>query len=232
MAQQPSDQAAPKAADPPAPSSLPHPDATTPIPPQIITLTKSHLRRAHPSDAPAMAREANSPAVAKYMTLRWASPYTLNDAHRWIAYATAFRVPTTTNTTTTPDGNTTTTVEVVPSMQICDPATNTCLGSIGIKTKDDIEARCFEVAYWLGEGSWGRGIMTEVLPAYVGWLFETFPDVIRLQASVFEGNDASVRLLKTAGFVHEGTKRKAGVKGGWVFDILVFGLLREEWSLS
>jgi hypothetical protein len=170
-----------------------------------------------------MARAANSPAVAKYMTYRFANPYTLEDAHRWIAFASAFKVP-----TTKPDG---TTVDVLPSMVICDPATDTCLGGIGIKTKDDIEAKGVEVGYWLGEESWGKGIMSEVLPAYVKWLFKTFPEVIRVEAGVFEGNDASVRLLKKAGFVYEGTRRKAGVKHGRVFDIMLFSLLREEWGL-
>ncbi|KAK4128698.1 acyl-CoA N-acyltransferase [Parathielavia appendiculata] len=204
----PSDQAALKPG-PPALPNFPPLDPTTPIPPPVITLTKSHLRLVHPSDAPAMTRAANSPAVAKYMTNRFASPYTIEDAYRWIAFASAFKV--------------------LPNMNICDPTTDTCIGGIGIKTKEDVEARCFEIGYWLGEESWGKGIMSEVVPAYVKWVFETFPEVIRLEAVVFEGNDASARLLKKAGFVHEGTRRKAGVKAGRVFDIMMFGLLREAW---
>jgi RimJ/RimL family protein N-acetyltransferase len=38
-------------------------------------------------------------------------------------------------------------------------------------------------------------------------------------------------VLTRAGFVLEGTRRKAGVKHGVVFDISMYGLLREECSL-
>jgi RimJ/RimL family protein N-acetyltransferase len=170
----------------------------------------------HPSDASAIQRAADSPAVAKHLSYRFASPYTLEEAQRWVAYARSFKPPGT---------------DVLPSLAICDGATDTVLGGIGVKIKDDIEAGCFELGYWLGEASWGRGIMTEACRGYVKWVFETFPGVHRLEGAVFEGNDASVKVLTRAGFVLEGTRRKAGVKHGVVFDISMYGLLREECSL-
>jgi RimJ/RimL family protein N-acetyltransferase len=184
----------------------------------MLTLprSKTHLRYMHPSDVPALQRAADSPAVAKYLSYRFASPYTLEDAERWVAYVRAFKAPGT---------------DILPNFAICDAATDTVLGGIGVKTKEDIEAGCFEVGYWLGEESWGRGIMTEACQVYVKWVFETFPGIHRLDAGVFEGNDGSVRVLERAGFVHEGTLRKAGVKHGVVFDISMYGLLREECSL-
>ncbi|KAK4034156.1 acyl-CoA N-acyltransferase [Parachaetomium inaequale] len=191
-----------------APSASPFP------PPPILTLTKSILRTIHAADAPAIQRAANSPGVAKYMSLRFPSPYTLDDAKFWVGYASAFTAP------GRPD--------VLPSLAICDRATGTLLGGIGIKTREDIEAHSFEVGYWLGEDGWGKGVMSEACRAYVKWVFETYPAIIRLEAGVFEGNDASVKVLERSGFVYEGTRRKAGMKHGVVFDILVFGLLREE----
>lgn len=189
------------------------PDRPSSLPPPVLTLSKSVLRRIQLSDAPDIQRAADSPRMAKYMSYRFASPYTLEDAYRLVTYATSFKAPGT---------------DILPSLAICDPATGTVLGGIGIKTKEDVEANSFELAYWLGEASWGKGIMTEACRAYVKWLFETFPNINRLEAIVFEGNDASVSVLKRSGFVLEGTRRKAGVKHGVVFDILVFGLLREE----
>lgn len=189
------------------------PDRPPSLPAPVITLSKSVLRHIHSSDAPDIQRAADSPRVAKYMSYRFASPYTLDDAYRWVIYASSFKAPG---------------ADILPSLCICDPATGTFLGGIGVKTKEDIEAHSFELGYWLGEESWGKGIMTEACRAYVKWVFETFPNINRLEAGVFEGNDASVSVLKRSGFVLEGTRRKAAVKHGVIFDVLVFGLLREE----
>ncbi len=103
---------------------------------------------------------------------------------------------------------------------------------MGIKPpRGDVVAHVLEVAYWVGEGSWGKGVATQALRAYVGWLFETFPKVTRLEGMVFEGNVGSVRVLERVGFVLEGTRRKAAVKNGVVMDVLHFGLLKEEWGV-
>lgn len=207
------------APQPPPPSASPSSNITTTpadLPPPIITLPNCILRLIHPSDAPAIQRAADSPAVAKYMSYRFANPYTLEHAQQWVGFATAFKAPGT---------------DILPSFAICDPATNTVLGGIGIKARDDVESNMYEVGYWIGEASWGKGIMTAALRAYVKWVFETFPAINRLEGVVFEGNEASVKVLKNAGFVYEGTRRKAAVKHGVVMDILVYGLLREECSL-
>ena len=189
---------------------------TTPdLPPTIITLPTIHLRPIHPSDAPALQRVANSPAVSKYMTYAFPAPYTLQDAQNWIAFASVFKID-----------------NVIPSLAIIDSATGEFLGGMGVKPpRGDVEAHVLEVAYWLGEGSWGKGVATQALRAYVGWLFETFPKVERLEAVVFEGNGGSVKVLERVGFVLEGRRRKAAVKHGVVMDVLIFGLLKEEWEV-
>ncbi|KAL2172045.1 hypothetical protein VTG60DRAFT_415 [Thermothelomyces hinnuleus] len=195
----------------------PPPSQEDSFPPPVLTLSKCILRPIHPMDAPAIQRACNSPVMAKYMSYRFPSPYTIEDAHRWIGIASSFRVP------GSPD--------ILPSLVICDPATNEVVGSIGIKTKEDVEEFSFEIGYWIREASWGKGIMTEACRAYCKWLFEMYPKVNRLEADVFEGNHASAKVLERCGFVHEGTKRKAGTKNGRVFDIWVYGLLREECEL-
>ncbi|KAL1841611.1 hypothetical protein VTJ49DRAFT_6788 [Mycothermus thermophilus] len=200
---------------PPQPQSIPPElNPTNPFPEPTLVLTKSILRPLHASDAPALQRAADSPNVARFLSYRFSSPYTLPDAFQWIVYALRFRVP----------GY----PEVIPSLGICDPETNTFLGGIGVKTREDVEKGCLEVGYWIGEESWGKGIMTEACKEYVRWLFKVYPGVNRLEAGVFSGNDASVKVLERAGFVYEGTRRKAAVKHGEVFDIVMYGLLREE----
>jgi RimJ/RimL family protein N-acetyltransferase len=199
---------------PPAPAAATASDA---LPEPIITTPKCIIRLHHPSDIPAMQRAANSPAVAKYMSYRFASPYTLEDARQFLGIAMNLKAPGT---------------DILTSYAICDPATNTYLGGIGVKTRDDIEAGTFEVGYWIGEASWGKGIMSDALREYSKWVFRTFPHIIRLEGYTLSGNEASVKVLKNAGFVYEGTRRKAAVKHGVVYDLLMFGLLREECRLE
>jgi [ribosomal protein S5]-alanine N-acetyltransferase len=74
--------------------------------------------------------------------------------------------------------------------------------------------------------------MTDAASGLARWVLENFPadEVLRLEAAVFSSNGGSQRVVTKAGFVHEGTRRKAGVQrwDGGVVDILVFGLLRED----
>ncbi|KAL2023228.1 hypothetical protein VTK56DRAFT_3351 [Thermocarpiscus australiensis] len=200
------------------------PHSTPTLPPPILTLPKCLIRPHHPSDAPALQRAGDSPNVARYMSTRFPQPYTLSDAHAWIDFATKTTVAPADRGGNNNNNNT------LLCYAICDPETNTVQGGIGLKTRDDVEAHTLEVGYWLGEDRWGRGTMTEALQAFVGWTFERFPAVRRLEAGVFGGNEASARVLAKAGFVLEGRRRKAAEKNGEVFDILVFGLLREEWN--
>jgi RimJ/RimL family protein N-acetyltransferase len=187
--------------------------ADDPLPPPIVTTPKCIIRAHHPSDITRMQRAADNPAVAKYMSYRFASPYTLEDARRWLDLAATLKAPGT---------------DILTCYAICEPGTSAYLGGIGVQTRTDVEAGTFELGYWIGQDSWGKGIMTEAARGFTRWVFDTFPSVVRLEAGVFSGNEASVRVLKKAGFVYEGTRRKAAVKHGVAYDVMVFGLLREE----
>lgn len=50
----------------------------------------------------------------------------------------------------------------------------------------------------------------------------------RIEAKVYEYNHLSINSLKRHGFQLEGVLRRAGSYGGQYFDVLVFGILREE----
>ncbi|KAK0731511.1 acyl-CoA N-acyltransferase [Lasiosphaeris hirsuta] len=181
------------------------------LPQPILTLPSCIIRPYHPSDAPALAQHANGPQIARYMTNQFPSPYTLANAEFWIKFSTPTDSP-------------------ILNFAICDPLTNTVCGSIGLKPRADVEARTMEVGYWLGEAYWGRGITTEALIGFVGWAFGRWSEeeLVRLEAGVFEGNEASVKVLTKAGFVAEGCRRKTGYRAGRTFDISIFGLLRED----
>lgn len=92
---------------------------------------------------------------------------------------------------------------------------------------DEGSARA-ELGYVLGREHWGQGLMAEALAALIGWAFGGLK-LRRLEAEVNPDNLASVRLLQQLGFTQEGRLRQRWVGHGQAYDVLAFGLLRDEW---
>ncbi|MBL8885165.1 MAG: GNAT family N-acetyltransferase [Phycisphaerales bacterium] len=82
-----------------------------------------------------------------------------------------------------------------------------------------------EMGYWLGVPFWGQGFMSEAARAVVGFAFETL-GVNRLEAGVFDGNEASAKVLRKAGFVEEGVLRARFLKDGKFVDERMFANLK------
>jgi [ribosomal protein S5]-alanine N-acetyltransferase len=85
-----------------------------------------------------------------------------------------------------------------------------------------------ELGYELNRAHWGKGIMTEALPAVIASGFNDL-GLHRIEANPLHHNAASVNLLHKLGFMLEGTLRQRCVFRGDYFDQLYFGLLVDEW---
>ena len=90
-----------------------------------------------------------------------------------------------------------------------------------------MRARGVSIGYWIGREFWGKGIATEVVGAFVEWIWERFPKIVRVEAEVYEFNGQSGRVLGKVGFVHEGTLRGAVWKDGKVAGLEVWGMVRK-----
>ncbi|ROW11404.1 hypothetical protein VMCG_01272 [Cytospora schulzeri] len=193
---------------------------TTTTPPILLTLPKIIIRPLQPSDAPALARQGNDPEISKNMRDTFPNPYLLQNAEFFIANLGSA----TTSTTVLRPG------DVLLHYAIClaPSAGGAFLGTMGLKPLRDVEARTVEFGYWIGREHWGRGYGTEAVGGFSRWAFETFPEVLRLEATVHEGNGASEAVLRKAGFQKEGVRRKAIWKNGKALDLVLFGMLREE----
>ena len=64
-----------------------------------------------------------------------------------------------------------------------------------------------EVGYALARPYWGKGYMTEVLRAIIGWAFAQ-PDIFRVQAICDVENFGSARVMEKVGMVREGLLRR------------------------
>jgi len=75
----------------------------------------------------------------------------------------------------------------------------------------------------------GKGLMQEALAAVFGWGF-TEMGLHRIGAQVHPLNFGSLRLLRTMGFVQEGSLREIGCWGGAFHDLLQLSLLEREFA--
>jgi ribosomal-protein-alanine N-acetyltransferase len=187
----------------------------------ILNLKKSIVRRYIASDAVSMAKAANNPNVAQSLRNRFPSPYSLADAQSWINFCT------------TPQESPHYTFAIVH------PTTGDVMGSIEITPGEDVHCRTAELGYWIGEEYWGKGIMGEVVVAFVDSVFEDLKvkdkdgnelGLTRIWAHMFAHNQGSEAVVKKAGFVYEGRSRASVWKNGVVMDQLMYALTREDWE--
>lgn len=163
------------------------------------------LRRFRPEDRDALAALADNIKVSQYLNDSFPHPYTVNDAEGWIASASA-------------------------ESRLCNFAME-CdgrfVGGIGLQPMADVHSGTSLVGYWLGEPYWGRGITTRALRLITAYAFDELL-FLRLQACVFAGNPASIRVLEKCGYVREGVMRKHVRKNGVIMDAVLYAKLRND----
>lgn len=165
------------------------------------------LRPWRSEDAAALAAAADNPKIAANLRNSFPSPYTLEDAERFIRDCI--------------------THEEERRLARAIIIEGKAAGSIGVFLKDDVYGKSAELGYWLAEEYWGRGLMTEAVRRICREAFARF-DILRIFAEPFEGNLSSRRVLEKAGFTYEGTMRNGVFKNGRVLSYCVYSLLQEE----
>lgn len=99
------------------------------------------------------------------------------------------------------------------------------VGGIGLHPGKGERAIGAELGYWLGTAFWGQGLMTRIVGHVVPWAMQTL-SLLRVQATVFDFNQASARVLEHNDFVEEGTMRRAARRDGVVHDLRLFARTR------
>ena len=76
---------------------------------------------------------------------------------------------------------------------------------------------------------WGQGIGYQAMGLWMDYLFEQYPEWVRLDLRTWSGNHGMSRLAQKLGYRQEACFRKARIVDGIYYDSLGFGILREEW---
>jgi [ribosomal protein S5]-alanine N-acetyltransferase len=165
---------------------------------RIIT-PSSILRNWTMDDTGPLVKHADNPRISAMMRDAFPSPYTADDAKRFIAMATGSG----------------------PDLFLAIDVHGEAIGGIGIHPKSDVRCRSAEIGYWLSESYWGRGIVTDAVSALLPVAFERY-DIVRLQSGIFSTNTASMRVLEKCGFIREAVHKNAIWKNGRLLDEVVY----------
>ena len=169
-----------------------------------ITLTEFR-----PTDIDGCVRHLNDEAIYR-VTLRIPFPYGRNHAQDWLAIVDR----------KTRDAGRTVDFAIRG-------ADGELIGGIGF---DAVKlSHKAEIGYWLGRPFWGQGLMTDIVRVATRFGIESL-GLVRIEAIIFQGNDASCRVAEKNGYVLEGTMRKSTRKDGRFIDTLLYAHVTETGS--
>ena len=154
-------------------------------------------------DEVSLQKNANNPKVSACLMDRFPSPYTIEAAINWVDAL----------------------IGQDPVINFAITIKDEVIGGIGIEPRQDVYRKTAIIGYWLSEELWGRGIMPEAVKLVTEYAF-TRLNVIRIQASVYSKNPASMQVLEKAGYVKEGVMRNAVIKSGEILDEHLYAILK------
>ena len=158
------------------------------------------LRTWKRGDEPSLVENANNLKIARNLTGAFPHPYLLKDARVWVRHS----------------------VRIMPrGKDLAIVVEGKAVGGIGVRELSDLHKGTYEIGYWLGEGYWGRGIVSQAVRLVTAYAFRRYKPV-RLQALVSSWNLASARVLQKAGFKREAVLKRhilsRGKRGDeWIF---------------
>jgi RimJ/RimL family protein N-acetyltransferase len=175
----------------------------------LIKGKKITLRQLKKTDDKSLFKYANDRLVSQYTLVPY--PYTLAMAQDFIK-DTAKKIK----------------AGVSFDLGIVAEDNNEVVGMVAIRIKDN-KAGVGEIGYWLGRKFWGKGIASEAAAMILKFAFQDLK-LKKVYGKVMRPNTASVKILGKNNFMLEGMLRQHEYKMGKIHDVLLFGLLKEEYK--
>lgn len=172
----------------------------------MISISFIRLRTWQNKDQKELVSQANHYEIWRNLTDSFPYPYTQNDAEAWIEF----------NLYQKPAEN----LAIIVNGKVA--------GAIGLVKKTGNWEKTAEIGYWLGYDFWGHGIGTKAVKKFSQYVFDTFPNIHRLEANVIAYNEASKRVLEKSGFTLEGIMKERFVKNEELLDIWHYAKLRKN----
>jgi len=84
-----------------------------------------------------------------------------------------------------------------------------------------------EMGYWIGKKFWNKGYISEAAAKVLEYAFEEV-NLKRVHAHYIITNPASGKVMEHIGMKYEGTLRSHIIKNGEYMDIVMYGILKED----
>lgn len=169
----------------------------------LLDLGDLRVRDWRRDDLDALLRCANNPKIAANLRDQFPYPYTRRDGIDYLNYVRSMGVP----------------------MSFAIEYDGEAIGGIGFKLGTDISRLSLEMGYWLAEPFWGRGLTSRAVTAASDWALDNYK-IVRIFATVFSHNVASIRVLEKAGFEREGILCRSAIKNGVILDQVMYAKVR------
>lgn len=105
------------------------------------------------------------------------------------------------------------------------------IGGCGINQVDWRNRFC-EVGIFIGDKRlWGKGYGTEAFGLLVSFAFREM-NLNKVKLRVYDFNERGIRSYAKLGFIQECLLRQELFRDGRYYDIIIMGLLREEWAVN
>ncbi|MEM9981568.1 MAG: GNAT family protein [Bacteroidota bacterium] len=157
---------------------------------------KVQITALQPEDVSALAILANNQKIWRNLTDLFPYPYSEKDAQWFIENALT---------------------QTAHQYMTASRYEGTFCGVISCILLGDIYRKTAKMGYWLGEPFWGKGIATQAVAQMTQRAFQKLP-IVRIQAGVFEHNEASMRVLEKNGYHKEGILKKVLFKEEQIWD--------------
>ena len=148
---------------------------------------------------------ANNINIAKNMRDGFPNPYTIADANNFIAKCLSQN----------------------PKTTFAIKYNGFYVGNIGLFPGVGDNIKTAEIAYFIDEKYWNKGIASKAIKAIIKYAFETL-GLIRMQTGVFEYNISSMKVIEKTGFIKEAIFKAAIYKNKKVFDEHRYSLINQK----
>jgi ribosomal-protein-alanine N-acetyltransferase len=159
------------------------------------------LRPWREEDAQQLSLLGNDPLVARFMTDGFPHPYRLEDAERFIRFASSHE----------------------PRRLFAVISDGELAGGIGVHPQEDIWRKNAELGYWVAQAHWGKGVATEAIRQIIPIGF-SLDGITRIFARPFGTNKGSQRALEKNYFTLEATIPHGFFKNGEYYDELIYSI--------
>ncbi len=159
------------------------------------------------SDMTSLVKFANNRNIWKNMTSEFPHPYSETDAYSWLgkveqmSYQSDWAIEV--------DG--------------------VVVGNVGFILNKGMFNKTAQLIFWIGEQYWNKGIMSTALCELVPYIMDNF-GLIRLEAHVFENNQAAMKVLEKSGFSNEALLKSAAFKDEKVVDLILFSKVKKTFT--